>query len=148
MLSKRPEWHFGKPGLPSREQLYAARNRLHKRFGELTIVNCHCGGYVDTLDTLERWMDEMPNFYASVGRSHVRQGGPAFAGFLDKHADRVMFETDLGLRRGRICDHKWNRDAYHTALSFFEGVYALFSDEAFEEFAHGNADRLIAEHGK
>jgi len=146
-LKKRPEWHFGKPGLPTREELYAARDRLHKRFPELVIVNCHCGGYVDTLDELEAWMDAMPNFYASVGRGHVKQGGASFARFLVKHADRVMFETDLGMRRGRPVDLPWNRDAYAKSLGFFRGVYALFDEEAFEQFSHGNAERLIAQAG-
>ena len=144
-LKQRPEWHFGKPGLPSRETLYEARNNLHERFAELVIVNCHCGGYVERLDVLDTWMDAMPNFYASVGRSHVRQGGPEFATFLLKHSDRVMFETDLGMRRGRPVDRPWNRNAYTAAHKFFEGVFSLFSDEAFEQFAHENAERLIRE---
>lgn len=143
-LKQHPEWHFGKQGLPSREQLYSARDNLHKRFGELVIVNCHCAGYVDTLEQLEEWMDAMPNFHASVGRGHVKQGGPSFAGFLNKHADRVMFETDLSMRRGRPVDTERNRSAYDAALNFFEGAFALFSDEVFEQFAHLNAERLIA----
>ena len=144
-LRQRPQWHFGKPGLPSRDELYEARNTLHKRFPSLVIVNSHCAGYVDTVDRLEKWMDDMPNFYASVGRSHVRQGGESFARFLRKHCDRVMFETDLGMRRGRPVDRAWNREMYRAATGFFEGVFMLFSDEAFEQFAHGNAERLIRE---
>jgi len=143
MLKRRPDWHFGKPGLPSREVLYEARNRLHRRFPELVIINCHCGGYAESLDQLGAWMDEMPNFYASIGRGHVKEQGESVGKFLESHADRIMFETDLGMRRGRKVDTPWNRDAYAKSHGFFRKLFAPFGAEVFEKFAHLNAERLI-----
>ena len=145
MLKQRPQWHFGKPGLPSREVLFEARNRLHKRYPELIIINCHCGGYAESVEQLSAWMDEMPNFYASIGRSHIKQEGQPIADLVAKHGDRIMFETDLGMRRGRKADKPWNREAYAMAHARMQELLGGCGPEAYEKFAHLNAERLIIE---
>ncbi|HUW59292.1 MAG TPA: amidohydrolase family protein [Planctomycetota bacterium] len=142
-LKERPDWHFGKPGLPSREVLFEARDALHRRFPELVIVNCHCGGYAESLEQLGGWMDAMPNFHASIGWSHVKERGEPVRKFLDRHADRIMFETDLGMRRGRKVDRPWNRDAYAKAHGVLRDLFAPYGVDVFEKFAHLNAERLI-----
>ena len=148
MLKKRPDWHFGKPGLPTREQLYEARDRLHKRYPELTIVNSHFGGYAPSIDQLGQWMDEMPNFYATFGRHVMKEDDDAVGRFLERHADRIMFETDLGMRRGRKVDHPWNKENYAKTLSGVRQKIGQHGDDVLRKYAHENAERLMAEVGK
>ena len=148
MLTQRPDWHFGKPGLPSREELYEARNRLHGRYPELTIVNSHFGGYAPGIDQLGRWMDEMPNFYATLGRHVMKEDDGAVGKFLERHSDRIMFETDLGMRRGRKVDHPWNLDAYGKTLGGLREKIGRHGNEVLRKFAHENARRLIASVGR
>ena len=141
-LKARPEWHFGKPDLPSREQLFAARDRLHRRFPDLVIVNCHCGGYAESLDQLARWMDDMPNFYASLGRGHLKEGD-SVAALVERHSDRILFETDLGMIRGRKTDLPWNADMYANALDRMRATFRPFGAEVLAKFAHRSAERLL-----
>lgn len=152
-LKRFPEWHFGKPGLPSREKLFEARNRLHKRYPELVILNCHFGGYAESCAQLSAWMDEMPNFYASLNPHHVpsptsgavpgKKGDDGFATLVATHGDRIMFETDLGMKRGRKVDLPWNKDAYARSLGGVRAMFAPCSAAALDAFAHRNAERLI-----
>lgn len=142
-LKRRPQWHFGKPGLPTREQLFEARDNLHRRFPDLTIVNCHCGGYAESLAQLCTWMDQMPNFHASLNPHHVRQDDPSVAVLLSKHGGRILFETDLGMRRGKKVDLPWNRNMYARAFGGVRELFAPFGRDVLEAFAHLNAERLI-----
>jgi len=142
-LKARPEWHFGKPGLPSREKLFEARNRLHRRFKDLVIVNCHCGGYAQSLEQLCGWMDEMPNFHASIGARHIREEGEVVGAFLERHGDRITFETDLGMRKGRRPDFAWNREMYAKAIGRLVNLFGPFGGDVLARFARRNAERLI-----
>lgn len=146
-LKRFPEWHFGKPGFPSREKLFEARNRLHRRFPELVIVNCHFGGYAESCAQLSAWMDEMPNFHASLNPHHLKPGDAGFPALVARHGDRLMFETDLGMKRGRKTDLPWNKDMYDRALAVVRGMLKPCGAVALENFAHVNAERLIRNAG-
>jgi hypothetical protein len=88
-------------------------------------------------------MDEMPNFYASLNPRHVKQGDPGFPALVAKHGGRLMFETDLGMKRGRKVDQPWNKDAYARSLGLARELFAPCGPAALENFAHRNAERLI-----
>jgi len=148
-LKRHPEWWFGKSGLPSREQLFEARNRLHHRYPELTILNCHFGGYAPDFTTLGKWMDEMPNFYVSLGAYHIKdQSDKTVAAFMEKHSNRITFETDLGIRRGRKSDAPWNKDYYDQALAALKKKFSPYGADAIEKFSRENALRLIRDTGR
>lgn len=142
-LKRYPEWHFGKPGLPSREELFEARDALHRRFPELVIVNCHFGGYATNCAQLSAWMDAMPNFHATFNPGHVKKDDAGFAALVAKHGRRLMFETDLGMHRGRPADLPWNADFYAKALAASRELFAPLGPAALENYARRNAERLI-----
>lgn len=143
-LKTHPQWHFGKPGLPGRSQLFEARDRLHQRYPDLLIVNSHCGGYAESLRQLGEWMDNMPNFHATIGWKHIAEDDPDIATFFHRHGHRVMFETDLGLRRGRKPDLAWNRDMYAKATGAFTRLLEPLGRHVLENFAHANGEHLMA----
>ncbi len=144
MLKKFPEWHFGKPGLPSREELYAARERFLDRWSDLVVLNCHFGGYSPDAATLSGWMDRWPNFHASIGARHFRDDDETIPALIEAHGDRITFETDLGMRPGKAVDIPWNGEMYSTAFKRLAGIFAPAGEEALKSFAHGNAQRLLA----
>ena len=146
-LKRYPEWHFGKPGLPSREKLFDARNRLHRRYPDLVVVNCHFGGYAETCAQLSGWMDEMPNFHASMNPRHVKPGDPGFPALVAKHGGRLLFETDLGMKRGRKVDLAWNKEMYDRVLGMARDMFAPLGPDALGRYAHRNAERLIRDAG-
>ncbi len=142
-LKRYPEWHFGKPGLPSRETLFEARNRLHHRYPQLVVVDCHFGGYSPTCAQLSAWMDEMPNFHASLHPHHLKKGDTGFPALVLKHSDRLLFETDLGMKRGRKADLPWNEEMYARTLAEATALFNPCGAVALEKFSHLNAERLI-----
>ncbi len=144
-LKKHPEWHFGKPGLPSRDELYEARGRFFDRWKDLVVLNCHFGGYAPDAATLSSWMDRWPKFHASIGARHFRDDDDTIGGLIEKHGDRITFETDLGMRPGKAADLPWNGEMYSAAFEKIGKVFAPFGDEALADFARGNAERLLAE---
>jgi len=142
-LKRFPEWHFGKPGLPSREKLFEARNRLHRRYPELVILNCHFGGYAESCAQLSGWMDEMPNFFASMNPHHLKKGDAGFPALVAKHGNRITFEIDLGMKRGRKADLPWNQEMYDRVLAEACAMFKPCGAPALDAFARGNAERLM-----
>jgi len=148
-LKRFPEWHFGRPELPTREELYACRNRLYKRYPELLTINSHFGGYAPGIEKLGEWMNEMPNFYASLGECHLESvDDDALGDFLKKHSERILFETDIALRPGQNYDAKWVEEYYARALPALCTKIGRHGTEYLEAFACKNALRLIEETGK
>lgn len=102
--SHHPEWHmYGRRGMPTKEAILAARDRVLERHPKLRVVGCHLGSDEEHWDRLAGRLDKYPNFAVDVAarvryfvhgdHEHARQ-------FLMKYQDRVLYGTDYTLPPG------------------------------------------------
>jgi predicted TIM-barrel fold metal-dependent hydrolase len=93
-----PQWHmYGRLGVPSKEDILEARDRVLERYPKLRVVGCHLGSNEDDLPRLAKRLDRFPNlavdcaarvrYFASGDRAAARE-------FLIKYQDRVTYGTD------------------------------------------------------
>ena len=102
--SHHPEWHmYGRPGVPTKEAILEARDRIFVRHPKLRLVGCHLGSDEEHLDRLAKRLDTYPNFAVDVAarvRYFVRDRDKARQ-FLMKYQDRVLYATDFVLEPGQ-----------------------------------------------
>ena len=100
--SANPKWHMhGKPGVPSKEEILNARDRVLARYPKLRVVGCHLGSDEDDLKRLARRLDKYPNFAVDTAariRYFARGDRDAVRDFLTKYQDRLLYATDFALR--------------------------------------------------
>ncbi|MBZ5593130.1 MAG: amidohydrolase [Acidobacteriia bacterium] len=99
-----PEWHmYGRPGVPSKDAILAARDRVLARHPKLRLVGCHLGSDEEHLDLLAKRLDTFPNFAVDVAarvRYFVSGDHTKAREFLLKYQDRVLYATDFTLGPG------------------------------------------------
>lgn len=102
--SHHPEWHmYGRPGVPAKEAILAARDHILERHPKLRVVGCHLGSDEEHWDRLAKRLDEYPNFAVDVAarvRYFVRGDHEQARQFLMKYQDRVLYATDFTLPSG------------------------------------------------
>jgi predicted TIM-barrel fold metal-dependent hydrolase len=102
--SQHPEWHMhGRPGVPSKEAILAARDRILERHPKLRVVGCHLGSDEEHWDRLAKRLDRYANFAVDVAarvRYFVRGDHEQAREFLTKYQDRVLYATDFTLPSG------------------------------------------------
>lgn len=95
-LTERPDWWFGRPGLPSFARLMAALESAVAAHPATTFIGAHVGCFAEDL----RWVDGMLATYANF---HVDIGGRlpeigrqprAFRRLVEAHPRQVLFGTD------------------------------------------------------
>jgi predicted TIM-barrel fold metal-dependent hydrolase len=147
-LKSHPEWHmYGRPGVPSKDAILAARDRVIGRFPKLRVIGCHLGSNEEHLDQLARRLDAMPNFSVDVAsrvrylmageRATVRQ-------FVLRYQDRLLYATDftLGADEERSTaallathDREWNFFAGDDGLALPESALRkIFRENAVRAF--------------
>ena len=58
-----PAWYVhGRPGVPSKDAILAARDRLLGKHPTLRVVGCHLGSMEEDVDDIARRLDRFPNF--------------------------------------------------------------------------------------
>ena len=103
-LKSHPEWHmYGRPEVPSKETILAARDRVVARYPKLRVIGCHLGSNEEDLDRLAKRLDALPNlvvdaasrvrYLMSGDREKTRQ-------FLLRYQDRILYATDFTLGTG------------------------------------------------
>ncbi len=99
-LQKYPEWYFGGPEFPKRDELLQQFSRMIGRHPGTTFIGAHVGHYSENLDYVDACLERYPNYYvdttariAQLGRQPVDK----VRAFFVKHQDRVIFGTDLTL---------------------------------------------------
>lgn len=106
-LSVHPGWsNYGDPSIPSFEALLAALMRVVARHPKTTFVSVHFGNNAEDPAWVARMLDEHPNLMVDLaarlpelGRHEVKALHTLFV----RHADRILFATDLGIMpRGGI----------------------------------------------
>ena len=164
--SNHPEWHFyGKRGVPSHEQIIAARDHLLEKHPDLTVIGAHIGSLSHDVDEVADRLDRFPNFHVEVAartRDLTRQPREKVRDFFIRYQDRILYGYDLSLwpREGgytqqqidsfvRRAEDQYRRDFQYYAGS---GTVEIAGKEVeclglprtvLEKFYHGNARRLI-----
>ncbi|MFO0868771.1 MAG: amidohydrolase family protein [Pirellulales bacterium] len=95
-LHRRPEWSFHDGKFPRREELLAARQRVIARHPRTQFIAAHLGNDGEDLETLGRWLDELPNLHVELASRISELGRQPYSArrFLLRYADRVLFGTD------------------------------------------------------
>jgi hypothetical protein len=97
-----PEWHmYGRPGVPSKEAILEARDRVIIRYPKLRVVGAHLGSNEEDLEALSKRLDRMPNFAVDLAariRYFAAGNRTQVIAFLTKYQDRVLYGTDFTLR--------------------------------------------------
>ncbi len=99
-----PQWHvYGRPGVPSKAEILAARDRMLARHPGLRVIGCHLGSMEDDLDALAARLDRYPNFAVDTA-ARVKHLSLAprekVRAFLIKYRDRILYATDDGAQAG------------------------------------------------
>jgi predicted TIM-barrel fold metal-dependent hydrolase len=99
-----PAWYVhGRAGVPSKEEILAARDRLLEKHPRLRVVGCHLGSMEEDVDDIARRLDRYPNFAVDTAARVVhlmRQPREKVRAFLMRYPDRVLYGTDLGMIPG------------------------------------------------
>jgi predicted TIM-barrel fold metal-dependent hydrolase len=102
--SKPPWYVYGKPGVPSKERILAARDHVLETHPSLRVVGCHLGSMEEDVDDIARRLDRYPNFAVDTAariRHLMRQPREKVRAFLLRYSDRVLYGTDLGISPGQ-----------------------------------------------
>jgi hypothetical protein len=114
-----PTWHVaGRPGVPSRAEILAARDRLLEKHPTLRVVGCHLGSMEEDVDLIAKRLDRYPNFAVDTAARIVhmmKQPREKVRDFIIRYQDRVLYGTDLVLVPGQDPA---------AAVSHFEEEYA------------------------
>jgi len=99
-----PAWFVhGRAGVPSKDAILAARDRLLEQHPRLRVVGCHLGSMEEDVDDIARRLDRYPNFAVDTAARVVhlmRQPREKVRAFLIKYQDRVLYGTDVGMIPG------------------------------------------------
>lgn len=99
-----PSWYVhGRAGVPSKDAILAARDRLLEKHPRLRVVGCHLGSMEEDVDDIARRLDRFPNFAVDTAARVVHlmlQPREKVRAFLIHYQDRVIYGTDLGIMPG------------------------------------------------
>jgi predicted TIM-barrel fold metal-dependent hydrolase len=100
-----PAWHvYGRPGVPTKAEILAARDRMIERHPSLRVIGCHLGSMEEDVDEIARRLDRFPNFAVdTAGRvTHLAlQPREKVRAFMIRYQDRLLYATDLGINPGQ-----------------------------------------------
>lgn len=114
-------WYVsGRPGVPSKEAILAARDRVLEAHPRLRVVGCHLGSMEEDVDDIARRLDRYPNFAVDTAAriTHLMlQPREKVRDFLIRHQDRILYGTDLSFlpgddpaRAARKLEERYARD--------------------------------------
>ncbi|PHQ33489.1 amidohydrolase family protein [Rhodopirellula bahusiensis] len=95
-LSRHPDWSFHGKEHPSREELFAARNRMIAKHPKTQFIGAHIANSPEDLSLVSAWMDRYPNLWVEPA-SRINELGRqprAAREFLIRYQDRLLFGTD------------------------------------------------------
>jgi len=154
-LGDNPEWAFGGPEYPSKEEILAQRNRMIAKHPHTIFIGAHMGNLPEDLGQVAEWLDKYPNFFVDIDARISELGRQPYSArrFMIKYQDRVLFGTDTPP----------NADAYRLYFRFLETddeyidptpahklqgrwmIYGLYlPDEVLEKIYNKNAQKILA----
>ncbi|MFC1528284.1 amidohydrolase family protein [Candidatus Latescibacterota bacterium] len=95
-LAAHPSWSFYGDKFPSKDEIFAQRNRVFARHPDTIFIGAHVGTLPEELDRVAEWLDTYPNFYVDIcARIGDLGRQPRTARkFLIRYQDRILFGTD------------------------------------------------------
>jgi predicted TIM-barrel fold metal-dependent hydrolase len=100
-----PAWHVhGRAGVPAKESILAARDRVLAKHPRLRMVGCHLGSMEEDVDEIAKRFERHPGFAVdTAGRvAHLTlQPRDKVRSFLVRYADRVLYATDFSIVPGQ-----------------------------------------------
>ncbi len=100
-----PSWSFYGKDYPSRDELFAARERLIAHHPDTTFLLIHLANNPEDLTYVDRLLDTHPNVYVDtsarlgeIGRHPAEQTRK----FFIKHQDRILFGSDIIIDPGGL----------------------------------------------
>jgi len=139
-LSVHPAWSLSDPLNPSRDQLFAERNRVILRHPKTTFICVHFGNNPEDLSAVDGWLGAMPNMMidtsarlAEIGRHRAKE----VREFFVRHRHRILFGTDLGLGgRGIMLGSTGLDEPTEADIKPFYDAHWRFFEGAEEQIAH------------
>lgn len=154
-LHRHPEWSFAGGDFPSREALWAARNRVIARHPGTLFIGAHVANNPEDLAEVGRWLDAYPNLVVEISARLAELGRQPRAArqFFVRYADRILFGTDGPRTPERMRPH-WR--LLETADEYFpyaedqyppQGLWNIYGldlpDDVLRKVYAENAARLI-----
>jgi predicted TIM-barrel fold metal-dependent hydrolase len=95
-LAAHPDWSFYGSHF-SKDELLAQRDRIFARHPRTTFIAAHVAEHPENLAYVSRLLEENPNLYVDIGARTSELGRQPYTAreFFIKHADRILFGTDL-----------------------------------------------------
>ena len=94
-------WHVhGRAGVPTKDAILAARDRVLEKNPRLRMVGCHLGSMEEDVDVIAQRLDRYPNLAVDTAARVLHltlQPREKVRAFLIRYADRVLYATDLGI---------------------------------------------------
>lgn len=161
-----PEWHMhGRSDVPSWDALLAARDRLLTRHSRLRVIGAHLASIEHDVVELGRCLERFPNLAVDSGGRLLDlalQDASKVREFFERHAERVLFGSDVCLPRAHsemTTDERQRslgeiRDAYTLAHRYYAtdgelrcGRHSLrgiaLSERVRQRFFNQNAQRWL-----
>ena len=161
-LQRHPSWSFAGPAFPSRDELFAQRNRMIARHPGTNFICAHVGSHADDLAAADRFLAAHSNAYLDISGRVGALGRQPFGArrFLIEHQDRVLFGTDRYPGRSDQPRYRIYYRFLETADEYFDyydhpfppaGDWRIYGvdlpDDVLEKIYHGNADRILPRPG-
>ncbi len=103
-LRAHPAWSFHGRGLPSWESIFVQLERRVARHPGTTFISVHFGNAPEDPERVAALLDRYPNLYVDTAARIPELGRhdpDKMRALLVRHADRVLFGTDLGVGPGK-----------------------------------------------
>ena len=138
---------YGEDGLPY-EKLLAILPRLLEKHPETTFIACHFANQGNDLGRLGKTLDQHPNLYLDISARDYEVGRQprAAAAFLEKYPDRVLFGTDMGMKKTMY--QSWWRllesaDEHMKGRAGWRYYGLALSDSVLEALYRSNAENIM-----
>lgn len=99
-LKVHPSWSYADKKVPSWAALLDASERLFKAHAKTTFVAVHFGNAAEEIERVDKLLDACPNVWIDISArvgEFGRHPAERVRKFFTKHADRIVFATDLGV---------------------------------------------------
>jgi predicted TIM-barrel fold metal-dependent hydrolase len=97
-LHAHPDWHFPSPPFPAFMTILEQLAHLVLHHPQTTFIGAHVGCYAENLAWVGDLLECAPNFFIDISARISELGRQPYTArrFFLKHADRILFGTDMG----------------------------------------------------
>jgi len=113
---------YGKKGVPSKQEILAARDHVLEQHPKLRVVGAHLGSMESDLAALGRRLDRYPNFAVDLAARMPyleMQPRETVVAFLTKYQDRLIYGTDIDFYGGPADKIGWLESVYANDWRYF-----------------------------